>query len=93
MGKFEKGHPKLSGPRGPGKLTDLKNSIIAVYDKLGGTDGLFDWVNSSKRNQDKFYTLIMTKVIPKEIKGDMDGTIKVLIEKMITIEKPKNDRN
>jgi hypothetical protein len=87
--KFTKDDPRINkNGRGKGKLTDLKNSIIAVYDKLGGTDGLFDWVNSSKRNQDKFYTLIMTKVIPKDLNVNADLSIKSI---EFNIVDPKND--
>jgi hypothetical protein len=45
------------------KFTSLKDSFIDVFKMLGGTQGLFEWAKSSKRNQAMLYSWIV-KMLP-----------------------------
>lgn len=94
MGKFEKGHEgfEKSGKRGPGKFTCLKDWILDVANETEGKKRLMELSKGTKHDQKWFFEL-WAKLQPREIKGDVDATVKVIIEKMITTEKPKDDRS
>ena len=40
------------------KWRQIQNSIAEVYERLGGSDGLFDWVEESPSNKRDFYNHI-----------------------------------
>ncbi|HBJ74690.1 MAG TPA: hypothetical protein DDY86_04035 [Syntrophaceae bacterium] len=74
MGSVKNGKKRIKGkpfaPGNPGrpkgavnKFTSLKDSFLDVFKMLGGTQGLYDWAKSSKRNQAMFYAWII-KMLP-----------------------------
>jgi len=84
-GQFKKGNQLgKENKRGPGKLTNLKHSFLEVYEKLGGTDGLYEWVDSNNRNKSQFYNMIH-KMLPSNLTfGDEEtNEIKLSIKKIV----------
>jgi len=68
-GHFAPGHkPTNLGFRH--RATRIKESFCEVYEKLGGTEGLFKWIQSHQNNKREFYKM-MLMILPKEI--DMRG--------------------
>ena len=91
MAKFEKG--KSGNPKGrtkgsKNKFTSLKDSFLEVYQMLGGTEGLCEWAEDSKANKKTFYQMIC-RMLPTNVSGEVSGDLKVIIERMITEERPK----
>lgn len=67
-----KGQPKTGGrAKGtPNKVTrTLRDDIIEVHEKLGGTQGMLNWAKESDVNKRIFYSQILPKVLPKEIQA------------------------
>lgn len=59
----------------PLKLTrDAKAAVQLVFEQLGDTERLLEWANNPA-NLGVFYTQIWSKIIPKDIKADIDGQI------------------
>jgi len=88
--KKQKGGYRSIQGAGPGrpkgsqnKFTSLKDTFLEAFKKTGGTQGLVDFINESKRNRAMFYGWI-TKMLPSnidhtgEIKTDSKLTIKVI---------------
>jgi hypothetical protein len=64
----------------PAKLTkDAKAAIQIVFEDLGGISRLTEWANQPG-NLGTFYTQIWSKIIPKDIKAEVDGSITVEIQ-------------
>ena len=51
------------------KFTDLKQSFLDAYEKIGGTDGLIEW-GKKDRNRTAFYQMI-AKMLPAKIDADI----------------------
>ena len=71
----------------------LKESFVDVFDKLGGSEGLYKFVKKSQANRRMFYTMV-SKMLPKEIALTTLDTPEALpflinIEKAATPEKAK----
>ena len=61
----------------PGKLTkDAKAMIQLAFEDLGGLPRLVEWANNPT-NLGQFYTQIWSKIIPKDIKAEMDHSITI----------------
>lgn len=60
-------------PRGSKNLlsNDLKRDILMVYQQLGGIEGMLAWAQSSPDALEKFYLMILPRLLPK------DGTLTV----------------
>lgn len=59
----------------PGKLTkDAKAAIQLAFEDLGGLERLVEWANNPA-NLGTFYTQIWSKIIPKDVKAEIDGQI------------------
>lgn len=62
MSQSKRGRPKGS----PNKLTiEVKSMILEVFDKLGGVDGMVEWVRSDPANATIFYGRIIPKMLPR----------------------------
>jgi len=70
--KQKGGYRSIQGA-GPGrpkglknKFTSLKDSFIEAFEKTGGTEGLINFINESKKNRSMFYGWI-TKMLPSNV--------------------------
>jgi hypothetical protein len=75
--KHKRGNPNLPKP-GPGrpmgsknKFTNLKIAFLEVFNRLGGTDGLYQWANQNNHNRGMFYQWL-TKMLPAQVVGEQD---------------------
>jgi hypothetical protein len=87
---FTKNDPRINkSGRGPGKFTSLKNSFLEAFKskELGGTEGLIKWASLNTRNRTTFYTLI-AKMLPTNVRADLEGQLKIILEKKISEDKP-----
>ena len=65
----------------PGKLTkDAKAMIQLAFEDLGGLPRLVEWANDP-RNLGIFYTQIWGKIIPRDIKAEVDSNITIEVVK------------
>lgn len=87
--KQKRGNPNLPKP-GPGrpkncknKFTNLKQAFLNVFGRLGGENGLLEWVESSNRNRELFYHWI-TKMLPTNIDVDTGENLKAMVERIFT---------
>ena len=92
-GRFIQGHPSSNSHRHfKHRAIAIKESFCEVYEKLGGTEGLFNWIKENRYNKREFYKMIL-QVLPKDI--DMHGEgIATKVINMIFPEGyvPKKDR-
>ena len=67
--KRNRGRPKGS----QNKVTQAaKEAIEKVFDDLGGADGLYEWTLDDPANKRIFYGQVWPKILPKEIKADVN---------------------
>jgi hypothetical protein len=59
------GNVKFSGKR-QAKFTTLKNAFLEVFQLLGGTEGLYNWVQRHPKHQGAFYFWVV-KMLPREV--------------------------
>lgn len=65
----------------PTKMTrDAKAMIQLAFEDLGGLPRLVEWANQPA-NIGTFYTQIWSKIIPKDVKAEVDGTITIEVVK------------
>jgi len=65
----------------PAKLTrDAKAMIQLAFEDLGGLPRLVEWANSPQ-NIGTFYTQIWSKIIPKDVKAEVDHSITIEVVK------------
>lgn len=65
----------------PAKLTrDAKAMIHLAFEDLGGLPRLVEWANNPQ-NIGTFYTQIWSKIIPKDIKAEVDTSITIEVVK------------
>lgn len=65
----------------PSKLTkDAKAMIQLAFEDLGGLPRLVEWANNPA-NLGTFYTQIWSKIIPKDIKAEVDQSITIEVVK------------
>jgi hypothetical protein len=58
----------------PNKIThDVRQNILDVADKLGGTARLLQWAKADPGNERIFWSQIYVRVLPKEIKAEVSG--------------------
>lgn len=71
--------PGPGRPKGvPNKTTQLaKNVISQAADNLGGIERLVEWAREHPANERAFWTTIYPKVLPLQIKADIEGNIAV----------------
>ncbi len=82
-GKFKAG--KSGNPNGrpkgsKDKFTELKDSFLEAFDRLGGIDGLVEWAKKSNNNRSQFYQMI-TKLLPRDINLNPPGDFTFIIGK------------
>lgn len=66
----------------PVKMTkDAKAMIQMAFEDLGGLPRLVLWANETPGNLSAFYTQIWSKIIPRDVKADFDGSITIEIQK------------
>ncbi len=71
--------PKARGrPKGsPNKVSaSVKESIMCVYEDLGGRQGLAAWAKSHPNNKAKLYEW-WARMAPKEIVADVKGDLNI----------------
>lgn len=72
FGKGNKGKPKGAIH----KTTRLaKEAIALAAEGLGGTDRLIDWAREDPLNERAFWTSIYTKLLPLQVKAEVNGQI------------------
>ena len=65
----------------PAKLTqDAKAMIQLAFEDLGGLPRLVEWANNPA-NLGTFYTQLWSKIIPKDIKAEVDQSITIEVVK------------
>jgi hypothetical protein len=65
----------------PAKLTrDAKAMIQLAFEDLGGLPRLVEWANNPQ-NIGTFYTQLWSKIIPKDIKAEVDQSITIEVVK------------
>lgn len=73
----------------PNKVTaNVKDNIIAVFNKLGGTSAMAEWAQD---NQTQFYNMY-SKLIPFKIEGDSDNPL-TIITKVELVPLSNNDNS
>ena len=56
----------------------VKENIVAVFDELGGLDGMVDWAKSDPKNQTEFYRFYARLApIEQKVTGDPDEPISI----------------
>ena len=65
--KGQSGNPKGKPKGAVCKFTTLKAAFLNVFERMGGEDGLLEWVNASNHNKAAFYQWI-TKMLPVDVK-------------------------
>ena len=83
QGKFIRG--KSGNPTGKqkgtkDKFTELKDSFLEAFDRLGGVDGLVEWAGKNNLNRGHFYQMI-TKLLPKDINLNPPSDLTFIIGK------------
>jgi hypothetical protein len=75
-GDMAKKYIRKTNQNHPAKKTTtaVKESVLEVFEKLGGVDGMLAWAQSSPEAMDKFY-LIYAKLLPKH--NTVDGQVNV----------------
>ena len=62
----------------------LRDEIEQAFQRLGGVDALVNWAEESTVNRRIFYSVILPKIVPREmsaqISGDDGGPIRMSIE-------------
>jgi hypothetical protein len=72
MAKGQKTGGRAKGT--PNKIThDVRQNILDVADKLGGTARLLTWAKADPTNERIFWSQIYVRVLPKEIKAEVSG--------------------
>jgi len=94
-GDFKKGssgNPK-GRPRGAkDKISrNIKDNFDAVFEKLGGVDGFFNWANKNTQTKTTFYQ-IYSKMLPTNLTADLlpDMDSKLIITVVKTKGKDEN---
>jgi hypothetical protein len=78
MPKFEKGHKKVGGRTKGVKNKigqDVKNSLLFVYETIGGDKSFSDWAKEEKTEFYKMYS----KLLPTEL--EHTGDIQIIVNK------------
>lgn len=77
------GTPKTGG-RQKGSVNkiqkDLREEILEVHQRLGGTEGMLEWARQSETNQRIFYGQILPKLLPREVKAEVNSTNSVTFD-------------
>jgi hypothetical protein len=64
------GRPKGATNKVP---RQVKESILEVFDELGGTDGMLEWAKSDPKNQTEFYKMYgRLAPIEQKVTGDSE---------------------
>ncbi len=60
---------------------DYVQAMDAVFDRLGGIEGLYEWASLSPENLKLFYQLI-AKRLPNEVVGDGGGPLLIQLKQL-----------
>jgi len=84
---FQKGHKLAKGrPKGtPNKTTaEVKAVIMEVATRLGGADGMLEWVSKDPKNESAFWTNIYPRLAPLDMKHSGE-----IVSRVLQVELPK----
>lgn len=62
---------------------DCKQSIMSVYNELGGAKGLLKWASRNNDNQTEFYKMLV-KILPKDIDLTIAEKPQLIIQQHVT---------
>jgi len=66
----------------PNKMTqDAKEAIEFVAHGLGGAEGMLIWAQKDPTNERIFWSNIYPRILPKEIKAEVDATLVVNVHR------------
>jgi hypothetical protein len=54
-----------------------KDAIATAAEKLGGENRLAQWAKEAPENEKAFWTTVYPKLLPVQVSGDFDHTVKV----------------
>lgn len=64
----------------PNKMTqDAKQAIEYVAAGLGGADGMLRWAQLNETNERIFWSNIYPRVLPKEVKAEVEASLTVQV--------------
>ena len=72
--KGQSGNPKGKPKGTKSEFTNLKDSFLNVYKRLGGDDGMLEWARSDPKHLTAFYLMIRT-MLPKEVQAEVRNNI------------------
>lgn len=59
---------------------DAKQAIEFVAQGLGGAEGMLAWAQSDKTNERIFWSNIYPRMLPKEIKAEVDADVGITVK-------------
>lgn len=91
--KFKRGKPKTGG-RKKGVTNkvqkNIKENFEAVFEKLGGIDGFYDWAKKNSHTQGAFYQMI-SKMLPSNVDVEHSGDLTINVISAVPRPKRKGD--
>ena len=72
------------------EISKAKLDIFEVYSRLGGVDGLHEWVNENKYNKREFFKSIL-QLLPKETRLEGEG-IQTIVKNIVHYREPKDTK-
>lgn len=70
------GNPNGRPKGAKNRYTEIKESFLKAFDKLGGTRGLITWVNEDPRNKRAFYEMVVS-LLPKKTEMEFENPPRV----------------
>lgn len=91
--KFKRGksrHLNAGRKKGtPNKVNkNIKENFEAVFVKLGGIKGFYDWAKKNTHTQAAFYQMY-SKMLPSNVDVEHSGDLNIKVERIITDKRPK----
>ena len=65
------GNPSGRPKGAKNRYTEVKESFLKAFNKLGGTKGLIDWANENPRNKKDFYAMVVS-LLPKKPEENLE---------------------
>ncbi len=86
----ESGNPNGRPKGAKDKLSkNIKDNFEAVFDKLGGVDGFYDWAKKNAHTQAAFYQMF-SKMLPSNVDVEHSGKVDLAVFKMPRPKKKEN---